>query len=310
LIEALEIPRDWLPQVTESPVASAKVSVAGASATGLLEGTPVIAGAGDQAAEAVGSGIIAPALGIVSVTVGTSGVVFAAMGDYRIDPTGGMHAFCHALPGMWHVMGVMLSAGGSLRWFRDVLGGGATYEQIIDSARTVPAGCEGLVFLPYLSGERTPHADPNARGAFVGLTLRHTKAHLARAVLEGVTFGLRNALDLARHMGVGIERIRVSGGGARSAFWKQMMADVFAVPVASPQVVEGAAYGAAILAAVGAWGYPGVREAVAAMVNEGDEVRPGSRTGAYEEVYGLYNGLYPALKPHFEAVATEAGAMS
>ncbi|MBC7224482.1 MAG: xylulokinase, partial [Anaerolineae bacterium] len=229
MLRALGIPRAWLPEVTESPVASAQVSQDAAKATGLVAGTPVVGGAGDQAAQAVGTGIIRE--GLASVTLGTSGVVFASSEVYRVEPQGRLHAFCHAVPGKWHLMGVMLAAGGSLRWYRDALGeperqraqedGRDPYDVLLADAEQVPAGCEGLIFLPYLSGERTPHPDPHARGVFFGLTLRHRKPHMTRAVVEGVSFGLRDSLELMRSLGLSIQEVRVSGGGARSPLWRQ-----------------------------------------------------------------------------------------
>jgi len=307
MIEALQVPRGWLPEVTESHVVSAKVSRDGAGATGLLEGTPVVAGAGDQAAEAVGCGVVAD--GEVSVTVGTSGVVFAATNEIPRDPAGLMHGYCHAVDGMWHVMGVMLSAGGSLRWFRDTLGTEETaeaerrgvdpYEVLTEIAADAPAGCDGLQFLPYLTGERTPYADPHARGAFVGLTLRHGKPHLTRAVMEGVTFGLLDALNLARGLGIRTSRIRISGGGARSALWRQMMADVFAAEIVTVNVTQGAAYGAAVLAAVGADVYPTTAEAARATVRETGTTTPGPDAETYPASYERYRALYPALAPEF-----------
>ncbi|MHC4768943.1 MAG: xylulokinase [Planctomycetota bacterium] len=307
MTDALDIPRAWLPEVTESAAASATVSAEGARHTGLVEGTPVIAGAGDQAAEAVGCGITEH--GSVSVTIGTSGVVFAATESVRLDPEGRMHAYCHAIPGMWHVMGVMLSAGGSLRWYRETLGrqeidraaqtGVDPYDLLIEDAARVPAGCEGLVFLPYLTGERTPHPDPHARGAFVGLTLRHSKPHLTRAVMEGVTFGLRDSLELTRALDIPVARVRVSGGGARSAAWRQMMADVFGVEVATVNTVHGAAFGAALLAGVGTGVYRSVPAAGRTVVRETGSTRPGADAGIYEEYYHRYRALYPALAPEF-----------
>ena len=284
LVEELGVPRRWLPEVTESPQIVAHVSADGARATGLREGTPVAAGAGDQAAEALGCGIVDD--GAVSVTIGTSGVVFAAARVYDPARLGGLHGYCHAVPERWHVMGVMLSAGGSFRWFRDTLGpGGGSYDDLTAAAAKVPAGCEGLVFLPYLAGERTPHADPTARGAFVGLTLRHGPAHLARAVMEGVTFGLRDALDLARGRGATAGAVRVSGGGARSAVWRQMMADVFRADVASVNVTEGAAFGAALLAGAGIGAYPDVAAAARTIVRETSLTRPGPDAEAYPAHY-------------------------
>jgi xylulokinase len=307
MTDGLDIPRSWLPDVTESAVPSATVSAEGARHTGLVEGTPVIAGAGDQAAEAVGCGIAGH--GSVSVAIGTSGVVFAATDSVRLDPEGRMHAYCHAIPGMWHVMGVMLSAGGSLRWYRETLGreeieqarrdGVDPYDLLIQDAARVPAGCEGLVFLPYLTGERTPHPDPRARGAFVGLTLRHDKAHMTRAVMEGVTFGLRDSLELTRALDIPVSRVRLSGGGARSALWRQMMADVFGVEVATVNTVHGAAFGAALLAGVGTGVFPGVPEAGNSVVRETGTTRPGADARIYREYYQRYRALYPALAPEF-----------
>jgi xylulokinase len=315
LIEALDVPRSWLPEVFESPEVVGSVGRAGAAATGLLEGTPICAGAGDQAAEAVGCGIVGE--GSVSVTIGTSGVVFAATAGYRVDPGGGLHAYCHAVPGMWHLMGVMLSAGGSLRWYRDALcpeeaaearrRGVDPYDLILEPAAAVPAGSEGLFFLPYLTGERTPHADPDARGAFVGLTLRHSRPHLTRAVLEGVAFGLRDCLNLVRGIGLDTARIRLSGGGARSPLWRQILADVFAQDVVRVRETQGAAYGAAILAGVAAGCFPGVAAAAEAVVGEAETTRPGAQRAAYGRAYDGYRDLYPALAPFFRAPGATPG---
>lgn len=316
-VEALDIPRRWLPELTESPEVAAPVSAAGAAATGLLEGTPVVAGAGDQAAEAVGCGIVDD--GQVSVAVGTSGVVFTATDEYRPDPEGRLHAYCHAVPGRWHLMGVMLSAGGSLRWYRDVFGGEETerarqdgmdpYEALIDGARRAPAGCEGLIFLPYLTGERTPHADPHARGAFVGLTLRHGRDHVTRAVLEGVTFGLRDLVELCRESGRPVERVRVSGGASRSGFWRQIMADVFRAEVVTVNSTHGAAFGAALLAGAGAGLYPSVSAAARQVVRETGTMRPGPDAALYDRLYQRYRALYPVLAPQFKGLSSFAGGM-
>ena len=296
ILETLRIPRAWLPEVTESPVPTGAVSAAGALITGLVEGTPVVAGAGDQAAEAVGCGVVDD--GSVSITIGTSGVVFAATRAFTPDPAGRLHAYCHATAGLWHVMGVMLSAGGSLRWYRDMLGSDS-YDTLIEAAAGVEPGCEGLLFLPYLSGERTPHADPHARGAFVGLTLRHGRSHLTRAVLEGITFGLKDSLELAGALGVAVTRVRVSGGGARSAMWRQLMADILNVEVATVNVTRGAAFGAALLAGVGVGAWPGVVDAARSVVRETDLLRPGADRSVYDECYRRYRALYPALAPTF-----------
>lgn len=311
MLGVVGVPRSWLPEVTESPVVSARVSPSAARETGLLAGTPVVGGGGDQAAQAVGTGIFAE--GVVSVTIGTSGVVFAASEVYRVEPQGRLHAFCHAVPRMWHLMGVMLSAGGSFRWYRDTLGdleraqaeeaGLDPYGLLTEAAAQVAPGCEGLLFLPYLAGERTPHPDPNARGVFFGLTLRHSKAHLTRAVLEGVSYGLRDSLELMRALGLSIEQVRASGGGARSPLWRQILADMFDAEIATVRVTEGAAYGAALLAAVGAGVYGSVVEACQAAVQVTGSTQPGPVASVYADYYPLYRALYPALAPQFEAIA-------
>jgi xylulokinase len=300
VLDALEIPRGWLPAVAESPHPGAPIGAEGADATGIPAGTPVVAGAGDQAAQAIGCGII-DATSPVSITVGTSGVVFAATGGCPIDDRGRLHTFCHAVPGGCHVMGVMLSAGGSLKWYRDTLRPGVGYDALTAEAATVPPGGEGLAFLPYLTGERTPHPDPQARGGFVGLTLRHGPAHLTRAVMEGVTFGLRDALELVRERGVEARRVRVSGGGAESATWRRMMADVFDAEVATVNVTEGAAYGAALLAGVGAGVYADVAEAARTTVRETSVTAPGADAAEYDAPYAAYRTLYPALRDWFSS---------
>ena len=312
MLRALDLPREWLPACYESPIVSGRVTARAAEATGLPVNLPVVGGGGDQAAQAVGSGIVRN--GLVSATIGTSGVVFAHTDDLRAEPQGRLHAFCHAVPGKWHVMGVMLSAGGSLRWFRDALGqseksvaellGRDPYELLTVEAGRAPPGSEGLVFLPYLTGERTPHPDPNARGAFVGLTLRHNKAHMTRAVLEGVAFGLRDSLELLQELGQPVTQVRVSGGGARSALWQQILADVFGVELVTVNVTEGAAYGAALLAGVGAQVYPTVEEACERIVRITHRVEPIPENGArYAECYALYRSLYPILKPAFDRLS-------
>ena len=272
--QKLEIPLDYLPRVYESYEVSGQISARAAQLTGLKEGTPVVGGGGDQAAGAVGNGIVQS--GIISVATGTSGVVFAFADTPSVDPQLRMHTFCHAVPGKWHVMGVMLSAGGSLRWYRDTLARSEksvaahmnidAYELIAREADTVGAGSEGLLFLPYLTGERTPHPDPLARGAFVGLTVRHTKAHMARAVLEGVSYGLRDSLEIMKSMGVSIGNVRCSGGGAKSSVWRQIQADVFNYPLSTIAIDEGPALGAALLAGVGTDVYGSVEEACSAVV--------------------------------------------
>jgi xylulokinase len=311
MLQALEIPREWLPEVTESPEVSARVSAEAARETGLLEGTPVVGGGGDQAAQAVGTGIVAE--GVVSATLGTSGVVFAASDSYRVEPQGRLHAFCHAVPGMWHLMGVMLSAAGSFRWYRDTLGqeevaqaqeaGRDAYDILTEAAAEVAPGCEGLLFLPYLTGERTPYPDPNARGVFFGLTLRHGKPHMTRAVLEGVAYGLLDSLELMRALGLSIEQVRASGGGARSSLWRQILADVFDAEIVTVNVTEGAAYGAALLAGVGAGVYADVPAACEAAIRLTGRTEPGPAVSVYADYYPRYRALYPALAPEFAAIA-------
>ena len=295
---------------------SSQVSRSAAEATGLTAGTPIVGGGGDQAAGAVGSGVVKP--GIVSVTTGTSGVVFAHLNEFALDPQGRLHAFCHAVPGRWHVMGVTLSAGGSLRWVRDMLGqpevavaaltGVDPYVILMDEAAQAPPACEGLVFLPYLSGERTPYADPNAKGVFVGLSLRHGKGHLVRAVLEGVAYSLRDCLELIRGLGPDVAQVRASGGGARSALWRQIQADVFGTDLVTINVAEGAAYGAALLAGVGADVYASVEEAVEGVIRITGRTVPSAATPTYAAGYKVYRGLYPALRPTFAAIATTQAA--
>ncbi len=307
VLAALEILEGWLPTVTECDVASTRLCAGAARELGLLEGTPIAAGGGDQAAQAVGSGIIDE--GTVCVTIGTSGVVFAPSKTYRPEPHGRLHAFCHAVPGMWHLMGVMLSAGGSLRWFRDLLGdefnehscylGKDPYELLTEEASHVAPGADGLIFLPYLTGERTPHNDPNARGVFCGLSLTHRRPHLARAVLEGITFGLCDCLDLLREAGVQPTEIRVSGGGARCAMWRQMIADVFNEPVTTCDSPHGAAMGAALFGGVGAGVFEDVPTAARLIQTHTQRSEPGPAASAYPEILRHYRSLYPALSGKF-----------
>ncbi len=247
VLAALGIPPAWLPQLYEGPEITGRLTAEAAAAAGLQPGTPVMAGGGDQAAQAVGVGAISE--GIVALTLGTSGVVFAAVDQPFVEPQGRLHAFCHALPGKWHLMGVMLSAAGSLRWYRDTLAPGQSYDDLLAPAAQIPPGADGLIFLPYLTGERTPYPDPLARGAFVGLTVRHTQAHLTRAVLEGVAFGLKDSFDLMKSVGLSsIRQVRVSGGGAKSLLWRQILADIFDAELVTVNTTEGAAFGAALLA--------------------------------------------------------------
>lgn len=302
ILRVLEIPEAWLPRCAESPVLTATVSGEGAAATGLPPGLPVAGGGGDQAAQAVGTGVVRP--GLVSVTIGTSGVVFTTVDAPVMDPEARTHTFCHAVPGRWHVMGVMLSAGGALRWVRDTWAPGSEYDQLTQLASKVPPGAERLVFLPYLSGERTPYPDPTARGAFVGLSLAHGMGHIIRAVMEGVAFGLRDSFEILGALGVSASQVRASGGGARSPLWCQILADVLQVEVVTVTVTEGAAYGAALLAGVGAGVYRSVEEACDLTVRVVNRTEPvPAHRAVYEDLYQVYRGLYPALRPAFAQLA-------
>ena len=265
ILEALDLDPALFPTTREGPEVTGELSASASEATGLAAGTPVVAGGGDQAANAVGVGAVAP--GVVALSLGTSGVVFATTDGPVIEPQGRVHAFCHAVPGRWHMMGVMLSAAGSLRWLRDAVAPDRSFDDLVAGAAEVPAGSEGLIFLPYLTGERTPHPDPSARGAFVGLTVRHDLRHLTRAVLEGVAYGLADGLDAMVHAGTETPaQVRASGGGIRSELWRQILADVLGAEIATVQTDEGAAYGAALLAAVGAGQYRTVEEACDATI--------------------------------------------
>ncbi len=292
-----------LPTLFESQDICGKLSQAGADATGLRAGTPVVAGAGDQAAGAVGMGITRA--GVVSATIGTSGVVFAATVRPSLDPKGRLHTFCHAIPGLWHVMGVTQAAGLSLRWFRDRFGAGPDdgrdpYERMSDEAATVPAGSEGAYWAPYLMGERTPHLDPFARAAFVGLSASHTRAHLVRAVLEGVAYSLKDTFSIFKEIQVPVERIRLGGGGARSPLWRQIQADVYAHEVEILKAEEGAAYGAAILAGVGSGSWKSVDEACDAVMRVAKRVSPNKEASAtMQRSYQTYRRIYPALHSIF-----------
>jgi xylulokinase len=302
ILDALNISPDWLPQTFEGHETTGEVTREAAALTGLRAGTPVVAGGGDQAAGAVGTGVVRP--GTMAVTLGTSGVVFAATESALIEPEGRLHAFCHAVAGRWHLMGVMLSAAGSLQWYRDKLACERSFADLVDEAAGVPAGSEGLLFLPYLSGERTPHPDPLARGAWVGLTMRHGQPHLTRSILEGVAFGIKDMFCLMRDAGLGeIAEVRVSGGGAKSLLWRQILADVLEAELVTVNTTEGAAYGAALLAGVGAGVWNDVDAACAQTISTRDRVTPNKETSAiYESLYDQYTRLYPTLKPTFHAL--------
>ncbi len=302
ILAALDIPPAWLPRVHEGPEVTGHVSGEGAKASGLPEGLPVIAGGGDNAAAAVGSGVVGDGNGFVSL--GTSGVVFVASEKPRIDPAGALHAFCHAVPGRYHLMGVILSAGGSLRWYRDTLARIKTddkdgaYAQIFARAATIEPGADGLFYLPYLAGERTPHMDPFARGAFAGLSLAHDDRHMARAVIEGISFAIKDSLVLMNRLGVAPDRLFAVGGGARSPLWRSWLASVLDVGLQRLEVEEGPAMGAALLGAVGAGIHRDVDSAVAATVRPSGPVEEPSNDlkAAYQAVYDRFTRLYPALR--------------
>ena len=298
ILDALRIERSWMPPTHEGPAVTGTVSALAAEATGLRAGTPIVAGGGDQAANAVGVGVIAP--GEMALSLGTSGVVFAATDRPLHEPHGIVHAFCHAVPGRWHMMSVMLSAAGSLRWFRDALAPTEDFGPLVETAVGVAAATDGLFFLPYLTGERSPHPDPFARGAFAGLTLSHDRRHLTRAVIEGVAFGLRDGLDLMLAAGLPQpKRIRASGGGIASPLWRSILADVLETEIATVSTTEGAAYGAAILAGVGAGWFPDVGTATTALVTVTPVASPGPDVETYRAAHARYRALYPALAPTF-----------
>ncbi|MBL7140937.1 MAG: xylulokinase [Planctomycetes bacterium] len=315
LLGLLQIDRALLPEVYESQEVSGRLTAAAARATGLAVGTPVVGGGGDQAAGAVGNGIVRR--GVISATLGTSGVVFAHADHVETDPEGRVHTFCHAVEGKWHVMGVVLAAGGSLQWFRNTLCQDLVrkakrekvdpYELITAEAAAVPPGSDGLYFLPYLTGERTPHADPNARAAWIGLSNMHTRAHMARAVLEGATYAMRDCLEIIQGMGVPVKEIRVAGGGARSRFWRALQADIYKQPVWTVSSEEGPAYGVALLAGVGTGVWSSVPEACDATIQTRQATRPTrARVRRYDVLYPEYGQLYRSLKDDFARIAALA----
>ena len=331
MMQALDLSKDILPKLGEGHEITAQVSASAAKETGLATGTPIASGAGDQPASACGAGIVEE--GIVSVTIGTSGVVFASIdhmpqpGAPGISPL--LECFCHALPNTWHYMGVMLSAGGSLRWFRDTIAygnealtedgrrgtearrpssvsGRDPYDIMLAQAAETPPGAEGLVFMPYLTGERTPHRDPLARGAFVGLTVRHTQAHMTRAVVEAITYGLRDSLELIRQSGIHINEVRAAGGGAKSPIWRQWLADIFDAEITLINSSEGGAFGVALLAGVGTGIWKNTKEACATTLRVTSRTTPTSDASvrrAYDHAYAEFRAIYPSLKGHFHALA-------
>ena len=300
MLSATEIDRRLLPRVYESPHVTGIVSPAGAEATGLRAGTPIVAGGGDQAAGAVGMGIVRS--GTVSATIGTSGVVFAASDKPALDPKGRVHTFCHAVPERWHVMGVTQGAGLSLRWYRDQFGAGNEhgrdpYDRLTEEAAHAPAGSDGLLWAPYLMGERTPHLDPHARAALVGLTASHTRAHVVRAILEGVAFSLRDTFEIFKAMNVPVAEVRLGGGGARSRLWRQIQADIYGREVKTVAAEEGAAYGAALLAGVAAGAWPSVDAACDAVVRIASTIEPDTESvNLLGRQYETFRKIYPAIR--------------
>jgi xylulokinase len=316
LLSILQIDKSLLPRVHESHEVSGALTKEAAGALGLAAGTPVAGGGGDQAAGAVGNGIVKR--GIVSASLGTSGVVFAHADQPARDPQGRVHTMCHAVPGKWCVFGCMLSAGGSLQWLRNTLASAEIaeakrrkidpYVLMTKQAERAPAGSDGLFFLPYLTGERCPHPDPAARGGWIGLTAHHTAAHLYRAVMEGITFGMRDALRIMQEMDIPIREVRASGGGARSEFWRQMQADIYGKPVVMTNASEGPAYGAALLAGVGIGAFAGVEEACRASIRVTARLAPRRKTSAfYDRAYAIYRKFYFDLRPRFADIAALAG---
>ena len=296
MADALGLDRGILPKVYESSEITGTLLPAVAAGLGLAAGTPVVGGGGDQAASAVGNGIVEP--GVVSCTMGTSGVVFAHMDEPLYDPMGRVHTFCHAVPGKWHVMGVTQGAGLSLQWMRNQLAPGEEYSNLTKEAATAECGSQGLFWLPYLMGERTPHLDATARAAWVGLTAKHTRADMIRSIIEGVSYSQQDGLAIIEEMGVKVTSVRISGGGARSAFWKQILADVFAKRVTTLASQEGSAYGAALLAMVGTGAFASVEEACRATIREVESIEPRPIESArYQKLHRVFQAIYPALKP-------------
>jgi xylulokinase len=302
MMDVLGLDRSMLPKVFESSEITGTVTADAAEPTGLQPGTPVVGGGGDQAASAIGNGIVEQ--GAVSCTVGTSGVVFAYLKEPAYDPQGRVHTFCHAIPGTWHVMGVTQGAGLSLQWFRNSLMPGTDYDDLTAEATLSAAGAQGLFWLPYLMGERTPHLDAAARGAWIGLTAKHQRSDLIRAILEGVCYSQRDCLEIIQSLGAPVAKVRLSGGGARSPFWHQLFANIFNRQVVSLETQEGSAYGAALLALVGTGEYNSAREACAAVIKEVEVKNPDANAAVfYERAYGVYRSLYPALRSSFRDIS-------
>jgi xylulokinase len=299
MMDGLGLDRGLLPECRESVEVSGRITAEVAALTGLAAGTPVVGGGGDQASSAVGNGIVEA--GVVSCTLGTSGVVFAHMEEVAYDPAGRVHTFCHAVPGKWHVMGVTQGAGLSLQWFRNQLAPGVDYDGLMAEAAMAPAGAQGLFWLPYLMGERTPHLDATARGGWIGMTASHRRADLVRAVVEGVSYSQRDCLDIVESLGVAVDSVRASGGGAKSPFWRQVLASVLNRSVVTLETQEGSAYGAALLALAGAGESGSVEEVCRTAIRETERVQPCADDSAvYAKGHATYQALYPALKPIFK----------
>ena len=303
VLSALNIDPQLLPESYEGTEVTGHTTQETADLTGLRKGIPVVGGGGDQAAQAIGVGAIKE--GITALTLGTSGVIFASSDKPSIEPNGRLHAFCHAVPGKWHMMGVMLSAAGSFRWYRDTLAGDTPFEELANEVASVPVGSEGLFFLPYLTGERTPHPDPYARGAFVGLTVRHERKHLTRSVLEGVGFGLRDSFTLIEGSGLPkAKQVLISGGGAKSPYWRQILADVLNASLSTVNTSEGAAFGTALLAGAGVGIWPDIDSAHQKVIRITGTTHPDPEAAEkYDVHYRLYRELYPALKPAYDAIS-------
>lgn len=312
MLSLVEVPADFLPPVTESIDVSGHITPAVAQETGLKAGTPVVGGGADNPCGAVGNGIVRE--GRVSASIGTSGVIFAHTDSVKIDPAMRVHTFCHTVPHRWYLMGVVLTAGGAFRWFRDMFGQeeistaakshDEPYDLLVKQANNIPLGSEGLFFLPYLSGERTPHQDGQARGAWVGITLGHSRAHLIRAVMEGITFALRDSIEIMRELGINVQQVRATGGGGKSPFWRQMLADTFNTEVITVNSSEGPAFGAAILAGVGAKTFNSIEEATDALIRPTEITTPiAGNVAQYEEHYRIFRNLYPALRSSFKSIA-------
>ncbi len=305
ILNALGIPREWMPPMHESTDVCGKITSEVAEQTGLKEGTAVVGGGADNACGATGTGVVIE--GRMLSSLGTSGVILAPSKTCQTDPEGRAHTFCHSVPNLWYLMGVILSAGMSFRWYRDVLADSERlkgsqmnmdpYDILTELAAEAPVGSEGLVFLPYLTGERTPHKDPHARGGFIGLTIRHQRTHLIRAVLEGITFAMRDSLEIAKSLGVEVKEVRATGGGAKSAFWKQLQADIYGCEIATLSSDQGPAFGAAIMAGVGTGVYNSIPEACDAIISVAERTEPNNaRAKEYDDYYEVYRSLYPSIR--------------